>query len=223
MKRFLLILALAAAPAFAQTGTVEWWPNNDPTKAVDTQAKCDAAVKAMNVSGAYPCPRMLRVTAKAIPVTWSLLGLEDDTKSLTVAAGSTVRYGKGTAWLEKVIAGTSFICWNGTFGSDPAPNVQKQCELRSGSSTTPAPVTGSAKVSWTAPTVNADGTPITDLAGFRVLYGPASGSYTLSVAASAPPVTVSNLPAGRWFFVVKAVDTASNESAASAEVSKTIQ
>lgn len=152
--------------------------------------------------------------------TWSLLGLEDDVVRLTVAAGSTVRYGAGTAWIEKVIAGTSFACWNGEFGSDPAPNVRKQCELRSG--TVPAPVVGSASVRWTAPTTNADGTPLTDLAGYRVLYGPASGNYTASIAASASPITVQNLSTGAWFFVIRAVDTAGFESTPTAEVSKTI-
>lgn len=153
--------------------------------------------------------------------TWSLLGLEDDVVRLTVAAGSTVRYGAGVAWIEKVIAGTSFVCWNGEFGSDPAPNVRKQCELRSG--TVPAPVVGSASVRWTAPTTNADGTPLTDLAGYRILYGPASGNYTASIAASASPVIVQNLSAGAWFFVIRAVDTAGFESTPTAEVSKTIQ
>ncbi|MFQ5610302.1 MAG: putative Ig domain-containing protein, partial [Woeseiaceae bacterium] len=32
--------------------------------------------------------------------------------------------------------------------------------------------TGSVTVSWTAPTLNADGTPLVDLAGYRIYYGP---------------------------------------------------
>src|SRR4030042_1896878 len=32
-------------------------------------------------------------------------------------------------------------------------------------------------LSWDAPTTNADGTPLTDLAGYKVYYGTASGTY----------------------------------------------
>lgn len=217
----LIAALLCAAAAHAQTAAIEWWLDNDPAKAFDTQAKCDAAAKALNVSKAYQCPRVLRVTAKPVPVTWSLLGPENDAVRLSVAAGSSVRYGKGTAWIEKIITAASFVCSNSEFGGDPVPSVAKQCELKGG--TASPPVVGSATVSWTAPTTNADGTPLTDLAGYRVLYGQTSGAYTQSVAASASPVTVQNLGAGAWFFVVKAIDTSGNESAASIEVSKTVQ
>jgi len=154
--------------------------------------------------------------------TWTLIGPEDDAVPLTVPDNSTVRYGKGTIWVQKTVSG-SFLCWNGFFGSDPLPNVAKQCELLTSGTSTPPPTTvGSATLSWTAPTLNADGTPLTDLTGYRVLYGPQSGNYTQSLGAAASPVTVPNLTTGSWFFVVKAVDALGLESAASAEVSKTI-
>ena len=38
--------------------------------------------------------------------------------------------------------------------------------------------TGSATVNWTAPTTNTDGTPLTNLAAFRVYYGTSSTSLT---------------------------------------------
>lgn len=97
------------------------------------------------------------------------------------------------------------------------------CVERVKTSPPPAPVTGSATVSWSAPTTKADGSPLSGLAGYRVLYGQSSGTYTQSIAASASPLTVPNLGAGAWFFVVKAIDSAGLESAASVEVSKTIQ
>jgi hypothetical protein len=80
--------------------------------------------------------------------------------------------------------------------------------------------------SWIAPTTNADSTPLTDLASYRVYYStsatPCPGSTFVQVASAtaspAPNTTVSRqltgLTAGTVYFVsVTAVDTAGNESA----------
>ena len=119
-------------------------------------------------------------------------------------------------------------CTNAFFGSDPAPGVTKTCELSSTAAPAPAPapVVGSATLAWAAPQANADGTALTDLAGFRVYYGTARGTYTQSVTISSPTTlryTIQNLSAGTYYMVVKAFDTSNIESAASTEVSKTIQ
>ncbi len=36
---------------------------------------------------------------------------------------------------------------------------------------------GTATLSWTPPTQNTDGSPLTDLAGYRVYWGTSSGNY----------------------------------------------
>ncbi|MFW2405237.1 MAG: putative Ig domain-containing protein [Gammaproteobacteria bacterium] len=77
---------------------------------------------------------------------------------------------------------------------------------------------GSATVSWAAPTTNADGTPLTDLAGYRIYYSKTAGNYASSVPIDNPGVTtyvVNNLSAGTWYFVVTAHDLVGNESAES--------
>ena len=84
---------------------------------------------------------------------------------------------------------------------------------------------GSATLSWDAPTTNTDGSPLTDLAGYRVRWGNASGSYTGSTTVMNAGITtyvVDNLPNGTWFFVVTAINSADVESAFSNEASKTI-
>ncbi len=67
---------------------------------------------------------------------------------------------------------------------------------------------------------------MTDLAGFRIYYGTARGSYSKSVAINSPTTlrhTIESLSAGTTYYMaVTAVDTNGNESAPSAEVSKTI-
>jgi len=72
------------------------------------------------------------------------------------------------------------------------------------------------KASWTPPTTNADGTPLTDLASYK-LYR-TDGSRTLISTIQAPSssynfsVTVADQSAGTLTFVITAVDTSNNES-----------
>jgi hypothetical protein len=84
--------------------------------------------------------------------------------------------------------------------------------------------TGSATLAWSAPTTNTDGTPLTDLAGYKVYYGTSSGNYTSSLdIGNVATYTVNNLSPGTYFFSVTAYDTSRIESSFSNEVSKTIQ
>ena len=85
--------------------------------------------------------------------------------------------------------------------------------------------TGSATVSWTAPTRRADGTPLTDLAGYRIYYGTSPGSYTTKLNVANPGLTtylVANLPAATYYFACTAYDAAGTESAYSTPASKVI-
>jgi hypothetical protein len=84
--------------------------------------------------------------------------------------------------------------------------------------------TASVTLSWVAPKTNTDGTPLMDLAGYRVFYGTASGQYTQSVSVPSPSITsvvVEGLSTGRtWYFATKAVNSSGGESDYSQEVSK---
>jgi len=83
--------------------------------------------------------------------------------------------------------------------------------------------TGIVTLSWSAPTTNTDGTPLTDLAGYNVYYGPSSGNYTNSYnAGMSTSYTINNLPAGTYYFVVTAYNAAGYASTFSNEASKTI-
>jgi hypothetical protein len=85
---------------------------------------------------------------------------------------------------------------------------------------------GSVTASWVAPTQDIDGSNLTDLSGFKLYYGTASGQYAQSVAVSGPSdlsQIISGLIVGQtYFFVVTAVNSAGEESAYSPEVSATI-
>lgn len=88
------------------------------------------------------------------------------------------------------------------------------------------PAAGALTVSWVAPTVSADGAPLSDLVGFRILIGTTSGSYTNSVTVTDPTAltySFTGLATGTYYVVVKAFDTANNESLPSAEASKKVR
>jgi hypothetical protein len=86
--------------------------------------------------------------------------------------------------------------------------------------------TGSATVSWNPPTTREDGSPLTDLAGFKVYYGSAPDNLGTSISlqdASMTSYVVSNLSAhGTYYFSVTAVDSTGGESPFSGIVSKTL-
>ena len=86
--------------------------------------------------------------------------------------------------------------------------------------------TGSVTLSWTAPTKNTDGSSLTNLAGYRVHYGTAPGSYTQSVQLPGKTLTsvvIEDLAPARWYFAVKAYNSAGVESNFSSSVNKLIQ
>ena len=89
----------------------------------------------------------------------------------------------------------------------------------------PAAFSGTATLSWDDPTTNADGTPLTDLAGYKVYYGNFSGNYSQNMNVdNVTTYTVNNLTDGlTYYFAVTAYDTSGNESGYSNELSKTIQ
>lgn len=77
---------------------------------------------------------------------------------------------------------------------------------------------GSAILEWVPPTENTDGTPLTDLAGFRVQWGCAGpGNYTAEAVVLYPTLRsylISNLPdSGTCYFTVRALNAGRGELA----------
>lgn len=86
-----------------------------------------------------------------------------------------------------------------------------------------AALAGTAGLSWNAVTTNADASPITDLAGYKIYYDTSSHSGTCpsgyASSANAGNVTtyaLNSLPEGHvYYFQLTALDTSNNESACS--------
>ena len=80
----------------------------------------------------------------------------------------------------------------------------------------------SLMLSWTAPTTNEDGTPLTDLAGFRLYYGSRSGEYTeVITVGNFTTAEIGGFGPGTYYLAVTAYDIYGNESAFSNEIDHT--
>jgi hypothetical protein len=85
--------------------------------------------------------------------------------------------------------------------------------------------TGSATLSWQPPTENADGSPLTNLAGYVIRYGTRSDALTLEVTISNPGITssmIESLTPATWYFTVSAYTSTGVESMPSVVGSKTV-
>jgi hypothetical protein len=89
----------------------------------------------------------------------------------------------------------------------------------------PTVVTGSASLSWVAPTENTNGSLLNDLAGYYIHYGtsPSALNQTIEVPGAATvSYSIVNLPQGTYYFTVTAYSSQGTESSPSNVASKTI-
>lgn len=71
--------------------------------------------------------------AETAAVTWTKVAGEG--QSVVLPAPATIRYGAGTAWVEKAVSGT-LNCTNAFFGRDPIYGTVKSCESQVPASST---------------------------------------------------------------------------------------
>lgn len=84
---------------------------------------------------------------------------------------------------------------------------------------------GSVTLSWLPPTRREDGSPLTNLAGYRIRYGTSPDRFTGVVDVPQAGITsavIENLPPAKYYFVMSAYDSDGNESVNTPAVSKTI-
>lgn len=81
-------------------------------------------------------------------------------------------------------------------------------------------------LTWIAPTQNTDGTPLVDLAGFKVYYGQIQGGpYDNVIDLVDPSATthvITSLTSGNWFLVATAYNGIGTESLLSNEAMKNL-
>ncbi len=89
--------------------------------------------------------------------------------------------------------------------------------------TAPAPsaeagIGGRVTLTWNAPTANTNGTPLHDVAGYIIEYGPDSWLLVRSVRIPNPTAntyTMQDLTPGIWYFAVRAITSAGVQGARS--------
>ena len=85
-----------------------------------------------------------------------------------------------------------------------------------------APSSGSATLSWSVPTNNTNGSPLTNLKGYVVRYGTNSSNLSSQMSVTTNEVEIENLSAGVWYFEVASVNSLNVESVFSSAASKQI-
>jgi len=74
----------------------------------------------------------------------------------------------------------------------------------------PPPSTGTVTLSWTPPTENTDGTPLTNLAGYHIYYGTSQSNLSERIEIANPGIAsyvINSLTPGTWYFAVAAYNT----------------
>ncbi|HEY5807628.1 MAG TPA: putative Ig domain-containing protein [Povalibacter sp.] len=85
---------------------------------------------------------------------------------------------------------------------------------------------GSVTLQWTAPSENTDGTALTNLAGYRIVYGTSQTALNQTVQVANPSVStyvLDGLSPATYYFAVRAYNSVGTESANSAVASKAVQ
>ncbi len=84
---------------------------------------------------------------------------------------------------------------------------------------------GSATLTWVAPTTNNDNSPLTDLSGYRIEYGRSATNLDQFANVNTAGVTtyrVENLSSGTWYFAVRALSASGRQSNVSNIASLTV-
>jgi hypothetical protein len=151
----------------------------------------------------------------------ALAGCGSDESGSSTAATSTTS--TSTTGSNPQTAADSSTSGSSTSGSTTSGSTTT---TGSAGSTAPTTVAGtSLTLGWVAPTENSNGTPITDLAGYKIHYGTASANYTKVVAVSNPSLSryvLDSLESGTYFFAITAYNSKGIESTLSGEISATL-
>jgi hypothetical protein len=85
-------------------------------------------------------------------------------------------------------------------------------------------MSGVITLKWQPPAENVDGTPVSDLAGYRIYYGERSREYTNHEAVPNPRAMSHDVPvvSGSYYFAMTVLDSSGNESGYSNEVVKVL-
>jgi len=105
--------------------------------------------------------------------------------------------------------------------TQPEPEVLQEFDPNAPILSAGEPISLTTTLDWEAPSMTEGGSPLADLAGYNVYFGPESGIYLDFRHLDNPGLVtyVLDLPiSGSWFIAITALDSAGNESDFSNEV-----
>jgi hypothetical protein len=218
---------LTGTPASTQTGSFA----NVQISVSDGKASAALAPFTITVSATQNSPPVISGTPPATVLVGSAFSFQP---TATDADGDKLTFAvvNKPAWmafdsLTGRLSGTPAAADVGTYSniaigvSDGIANVA----LPAFNIAVTAAATGSATLSWVPPTQNSDGTPLTNLAGYRIYEGPGTTALARTADLANAGLTtyvVSNLASGTHYFSVTAYNSAGVESNFSPIGSKTI-
>ena len=85
---------------------------------------------------------------------------------------------------------------------------------------------GSVTLDWTPSQQNTDGSSLTNLTGYRIIYGTSPTALTQTVELANPGLTtylIEGLAPGNWYFSIKSYNSTGQESVPTTPVSATVQ
>jgi hypothetical protein len=151
---------------------------------------------------------------------WSVFGSLADSANVLVCAlqqtpGAAADPFRDLCGGDTYVAKGSVRLATVAFGTPPAATT---------TITVTQPKLGSALLSWAPPAKNTDGSTLTDLAGYRVLYGAANPpNIAIDISGSLSQYELGSLPPGKWYFAIAAKNSAGTFSERSSIVSKVIE
>jgi hypothetical protein len=165
------------------------------------------------ISSAYAQQPTLSFTGEATPDPATPGNVIPKLSWTTTPAAASCTASGATNW-----TGTKAASGSVTLASvaTPSPIYSLRCQW---------PGSTSAVLTWTQPTENTDGSALTNLSGYRVLYGPSPTALSQTIlinSATATTHTVDQLTAGTWHFAITARASNGAESIMSETASRVI-
>ncbi len=151
---------------------------------------------------------------------------------IALAAGLAACDDPGSSASTASTAGTSATAAAASSGSSQTAATSSTSGeskvVSSASTSTPAPGSSepqSITLAWDAPTENTDGSALTNLQGYEILYGTSSSALTQKISINSTGqqnYVVENLSSGTWYFEVIAINASGAQSGPSSIVSVTL-
>ena len=137
---------------------------------------------------------------------------------------SMQKFGEKATRLQLTSLFVIALVLGGCSGSSSTGSTMTSAPLTQ-SGTSPSTGPGTVTLTWIAPTDNTNGTPVTDLAGYRIHYGTSQDNLTQVIDLAGSSTTefeVSGLAPGTYYFAISAYTSLGTESAESDVGYKTI-